>query len=95
MSTEAWLVFGGLALTVFGGFLTGFGRFIRIEAKVDAGEKRAEEERLKNTEQHKEFYEFRRETEPVLAEILQQLTGLAATQNRMESKIDDIERRIK
>jgi uncharacterized membrane protein YhiD involved in acid resistance len=66
-----------------------------ITTRLEALDERLREDRLKNTEQHKDFYDFRRETEPVLAEILQQLTTLAATTIRMESKIDDIERRTK
>ena len=92
MNTEEWLVFGGLAFTVFGGVFAGLSRFVKIEARVEASEKRAEEERLKNSEQHKEFYDFRRETEPVLAEILSQLSNIVSTQARILDKIDSMDR---
>jgi septal ring factor EnvC (AmiA/AmiB activator) len=56
--------------------------------RVDSVEQRLKEDRDKNTEQHKELYEFRREIEPQMAEILQQLINIVSTQNRI---LDDIE----
>jgi len=42
--------------------------------KVQSGStrRRAKEDRDKNSTQHEDFYDFRRETEPLLAEINQQ-----------------------
>ena len=59
-----------------------------LEQRIDAVEQRVKEDREKNVEQHKELYEFRREIEPQMAEILQQLISIVSTQNRI---LDDIE----
>jgi hypothetical protein len=63
--------------------------------RVDAVEQRVKEDREKNVEQHKELYEFRREIEPQMAEILQQIINLVATQNRILDDVGETKRLIR
>jgi len=87
MSVEAWaavITLGFLILSTLIGLVSSF---IWVKFKVVQLEERAKEDRDKNSTQHEDFYDFRRETEPLLAEINQQLTSIISTQERILDEI--------
>ena len=87
MSVEAWaavITLGFLILSTLIGLVSSF---IWVKFKVIQLEERAKEDREKNSVQHEDFYDFRRETEPLIAEINQQLTNIISTQERILDEI--------